>query len=250
MTDSIFKDYFSSASESYRKYRPVYPVQLFDYLATLSRENNIAWDCATGSGQAAIALAKHFNHVIATDASEQQIKNTIPAANIDYRIASAEQSALENNSVDLITVAQALHWFNLNSFFSETRRILKTDGLLAVWSYNLFQIEANIDRTIERLYSNTLSGFWPAERKMVENAYQDIEFPFEVEHNTSFKMTSIWNFDQLIGYLNTWSAVKAYTHEKKLNPVLEFTDELLSMWGSRHDKKQIIWPLTVIIGRA
>ena len=249
MTTKSFKDHFSNHSLDYKKFRPQYPPQLFEFLADQCSQHDLAWDCATGSGQAASELAKHFHKVIATDASKSQLKNNIPQSNIDYRVATAEHSSLKDQSVDLITVAQALHWFDLDNFFTEVRRVLKPNGMFAAWSYNLLHVDNDIDEIISDLYAKTLGSFWPFERKMVENAYKDLDFPFDVQRNTSFEMRAEWDFNQLIGYLNTWSAVKAYIKQSQQNPVSEVSNRILNIWGEKHDKKQIMWPLTVIIGQ-
>ena len=177
MTDD-FKDHFSKQSKFYADCRPTYPEPLFDYLATLVPATARVWDCATGNGQAAQALAGRFAEVIATDASANQIANARPVAGVEYRISAAENSGLSNNSVDLITVAQALHWFDFPAFFAEVERVLRPGGVLAVWGYELFQIDPAMDAVIGDLYSRTLRDYWPPERRLLERGYADIVFPY------------------------------------------------------------------------
>jgi len=161
MTDS-FKDHFSDASNDYRLYRPRYPSELFAYLASISPERKQAWDCATGSGQAALELSGYFSKVIATDASSTQIESARcdDKTAVCFRVASAEKSGIEANSVDLITVAQALHWFDIQAFSKEVNRVLKPGGVLAVWTYNLLQIQPEIDAQVNHLYASILNDFW------------------------------------------------------------------------------------------
>ncbi len=174
----MFKDHFSDQSGDYLRYRPSYPDALFAYLAEISPTRHLAWDCATGSGQAAQGLSAHFEKVIATDASAAQIDSAIPTANVHYRVASAESSGLPDHSVDLVTVAQALHWLDLERFYDEVRRVLKPGGLLAVWSYNLLRTDSAIDAQVDAFYSRTVGPYWPPERRWIENGYRDLPFPF------------------------------------------------------------------------
>jgi ubiquinone/menaquinone biosynthesis C-methylase UbiE len=165
MTDKTFKDHFSSQSGDYRKYRPVYPEALYKFLAEHSLAHDCAWDCATGNGQAAMGLAKHFMRVIATDASRQQLGYAMQENNIEYRCVRAEKTCIEQNSVDLITVAQALHWFDVDAFYQEARRVLKNQGVIAVWSYNLLSISVDIDQIISHLYADILASRAAADRE-------------------------------------------------------------------------------------
>ncbi|TQV86447.1 class I SAM-dependent methyltransferase [Aliikangiella coralliicola] len=244
-----FKNYFSSDSKGYSEFRPGYPDDLFEYLSSISNERNRAWDCATGSGQSATKLIDYFSNVLATDASETQINNAVIRKGIHYEVALAENSSNDNQSVDLITVAQALHWFDLDAFITEVDRVLKYDGVLAVWTYNLLSINQDIDELVNDLYSDILDEFWPPERKMVESGYKNITFPFEEVSPPSFAMRENWNLTQLIGYLNTWSAVKAYEREKKYNPVNLIVNELCEVWGAAESSRQITWPLSVKLWR-
>lgn len=240
-----FKDYFSENSEEYRKFRPTYPAELFSYLASLSNHHQRAWDCATGTGQSARSLSNYFSEIIATDASNTQIKNAIETSRVTYRVATAEKSSIESNSIDLITVAQALHWFNMDAFSKEVNRVLKEGGIIAVWSYNLFSMQENIDGVIENFYGTVLEDFWPKERKIVESGYRNIQLPFKEIEAPIFYMSEEWNLSQLMGYLCTWSAVKNYQKKLGINPVEKIHPELLSLWKKPEKSLHIRWPLNI-----
>ena len=239
-----FKDLFSDDPPHYAEYRPHYPAALFSYLASISKHHFVAWDCATGSGQSAVKLVDYFDQVIATDASQSQLDNAAIKQRITYRKATAENSGIETNTVDLITVSQALHWFNLELFSQEVNRVLKDEGLLAVWTYNLLSIRENIDAAINHLYHTILANCWSAERKIVETGYCDIEFPFDEKITPEFHMTSEWNLIQLTGYLNTWSAVKSYQKKYQSNPVELIYPQLLDAWGDPLNSLTVSWPLS------
>ena len=243
-----FKDHFSGHAAQYAQFRPHYPDSLFDYLAKIAPAPNRAWDCATGNGQAAIGLAKYFREVIATDASEQQIRNAESRPNIRYRVAPAQASELADASIDLVTVAQALHWFAGPAFFREVHRVLQPRGVIVVWAYTLLKIAANIDATVDRFYYETTAPFWPPERKIVEGKYREIEFPFSELKPPSFQLEENWNLDQLIGYLKTWSATQRLIKERGVDPVKGLESELSAKWGQREEVRAVRWPLHLRIG--
>lgn len=239
-----FKDHFSSHAQAYSTYRPSYPQALYEALAGICEGHDLAWDCATGNGQAALGLAAYFNQVIATDASKKQIDSAAGRRNISYRVAGAENSGLERASVDLITVAQALHWFNHEAFFEEARRVLKPGGILAVWTYNLLEVNEEITALIRRLSEEIVGSYWPPERKYVLDNYRTIKFPFEAAELPAFNMTALWSLDELLGYLATWSSVVYYKADKGHDPLDEILPALSRAWGGA-DKKAINWPLTM-----
>ena len=244
-----FKDYFSSQSGNYSAYRPQYPPELFSYLASISRAHDQVWDCATGTGQSAVMLAKHFKRVIATDASREQIDNASLHQNVDYRVASAEHSGIDHNSIDLIAVSQALHWFDIDAFASEANRVLRKNGVLAAWTYNLLSVHPSVDALVSDLYQTTLGPYWPKERLIVEREYRDIQFDFDVLKAPAFVMTARWDLSQLLGYLNTWSATRRYEGAKGVNPVAQISDQLACAWGDHALKRVVSWPLTIKIWR-
>ena len=245
---STYKDHFSGHATSYQKFRPTYPDEMFEYLASLAPRKELAWDCATGNGQAAISLSNHFSQIIATDASEKQIANAIPSSDVKYQVANAEHTQINDSSVDLITVAQALHWCDIAAFYQEAQRVLTSNGVLAVWSYRFLSVSQDLDSAVYYLYKDILDPYWPAERKLVEEGYANVDFPFKSVSVPPFNMTAEWNFSQLLGYLSTWSAVERYKAEKGSDPLLIVKDTLRDMWGDVDIAKQIQWPLSIKVG--
>ena len=244
-----FKDHFSKQASEYTKYRPHYPVALFEYLTGLTKSHERAWDCATGSGQAALGLTPYFRQVIATDASNKQITSAIQHSKINYAVAPAEKTEIESNSVDLIVVAQALHWFNLDKFYSEVERVSKSKGVLAVWCYSLLRISPAIDRLLDKFYTDVVGPFWPQERKLVDDKYQSVLLPFQELHAPHFKMEAKWSLQHLVGYLGTWSSVQRYLDEYDADPVETIAEDLGLAWGRPEDEKRVRWPIHVRVGR-
>jgi ubiquinone/menaquinone biosynthesis C-methylase UbiE len=238
-----FKDHFSANSQEYSEFRPCYPEALFSYLATLSTAHDLAWDCATGSGQAAVGLASYFSRVVATDASAEQIANATEQKGVSYAVAQAQNSGLDANTVDLVTVAQALHWFDIEAFAVEADRVMKQGAVLAVWTYGLLSVHEKFDVLLKYFYSDILGVFWPFERKMVEGGYADIILPFAEIPSVPMQMTEQWSFIDVIGYLNTWSAVRAYEREHGSNPLELVYDDMLKVWGESNGLHITMWPL-------
>jgi len=249
MGNNKFKNHFSDNSEKYSKYRPGYPGALFEFLSSVTPSHDLAWDCATGSGQAALGLVKYFNKVIATDASEQQIENAIQHEKISCKVAPAHKTTIPAESVDLITVAQALHWFEFDRFYKEAKRVLKRNGIIAAWTYNLVTVSPEIDSVIKHFYFNIVGEFWPPERKLVENGYESIAFPFCKLASPSFSMSAKWTKNQLIHYFGTWSAVKNYKKSKGVDPVESIEKELTKLWNNRSSIMEVCWPLSIVIGK-
>jgi SAM-dependent methyltransferase len=245
-----FKDHFSDRATDYAQYRPRYPKALFEYLASLALDRQCAWDCATGNGQAATGLADFFDRVIATDASEKQIESAHRHDRVTYRVARAEQSGLENSIVDLVTVAQALHWLPIDEFFREAQRVLKPGGIVAVWCYNLFEVSPQIDALIEHFYRDVVGPHWNPERRLVETSYCTVTFPFEEIAVPNFEMKADWSLDHLLGYVRTWSASRRFLAARGFDPVTELSDELAILWGDAALAKTIRWPLSARVGRA
>jgi SAM-dependent methyltransferase len=245
-----FKDHFSGHAAEYAQFRPRYPAEMFAYLGSIAPARELAWDCATGNGQAAVELAVHFTCVIATDASAQQIDNAEPNERVEYRVAPAEASGLAAESVDLINVAQALHWFDIPRFFVEVKRVLKPQGLLAVSAYNLLTIDAQIDALVNHLYHVTTAPFWPPERDIVEANYRTIEFPFPELEMPKFEMRAQWNLQQLLGYLQTWSATKKFMAENGYDPVEALAAELQRLWPDENQRREVRWPLLLRLFRS
>lgn len=209
-----------------------------------------AWDCATGSGQAATGLACFFESVIATDASEKQIANAEQSERIEYRVAAADQSELEARSVSLVTVAQALHWFEVDPFYTEVKRVLKPGGVLAIWCYNLLNISPAIDALVEDFYRNIVGPYWDLARHLVETGYRTVPFPFAEVETPKFQMEANWSLDHLLGYLRTWSATKGFVAARGFDPVARLADQLTPLWGKAADRKTVRWPLSMRAGRS
>lgn len=241
------KDNFSIQANLYAKYRPDYPTQLFDFIIGHVNEKKTAWDCATGSGQTAKELAKYFEKVFATDISQQQIDNAYQLNNILYSVQPAEQTTFEDNSFDLITVSQALHWLQFDRFYAEVKRVAKPGALLATWMYGLLQISPAIDKLINEHHYKTLEKYWDYERKYVDENYTTIPFPFEEIKCPLFQICYKWTIEELEGYLNTWSALQKFIAEKRSNPVDELIKKIKAQWIA--EKMQIIFPVYMRMGK-
>ena len=242
------KDNFSKQANIYAKYRPTYPQELFDFILGKIENKNTAWDCGTGNGQTAKELAKYIGKVFATDTSEKQIQNAEKKENIFYSIQPAEQTNFENDYFDLVTVSQALHWFDVNKFYPEVKRVVKPDGWIAVWTYSLASISPEIDNLINiKHYKKTLGSFWDYERKYVDDNYATLPFPFREIKTPVFKMPFEWTLDELKGYLNTWSALQKFIAKHNYNPVDELTEEMKPFW--RQEKMKIVFPVYMRMGQ-
>jgi SAM-dependent methyltransferase len=242
-----FKDHFSRQAADYAKFRPHYPQELFDYLGSIAPGRQLAWDCGTGNGQAAVGLATLFDRVIATDASEKQIASAQLHKKVEYRAATAENNGLRSKTIDLIMVAQALHWFDLDRFYQEARRVLKPDGVLSASAYNLLKIKPAIDDIVNRYYHEVVGPFWPPERILVER-FDELSFPFDEIDVPKFEMTAHWNLDDLLGYLRTWSSTQRFIAAKDADPLQEISDELGGAWGTPERTRNVSWPLTLRVG--
>ncbi len=242
------KDYFSTHSGDYVKFRPTYPAALFDFLKPLVPSRQAAWDCGTGNGQVAIELAKFFERVYATDISRAQLEKAFQAANIEYSVQPAEQTNFPDRSFDLIIVAQAVHWFNFDKFYREVRRTAKEDAVLCLIGYGRIEISPRIDPVISDFYTNKLRNYWDEERKYIDEGYQTIPFPFEEIPAPQFEMEQRWSFEHLIGYLNTWSVVKHFIKRNQCNPIDALEVELKKHWEDG-TLKAVKFPVLLRIGR-
>ncbi|QKT04744.1 class I SAM-dependent methyltransferase [Ectothiorhodospiraceae bacterium 2226] len=247
---SEFPDHFSARAGAYAAFRPRYPDALFAFLAQTCRARTLAWDCATGNGQAAVGLAAHFPRVLATDASAAQIAQAQAHPRIAYRVARAEASGLADASVDLLTVAQALHWFDLPAFYAEARRVLKPHGVIAVWTYGAFRFESRaLDALMQDFYANTLGPYWPPARVHVETGYRRLAFPFEEFGAPAFTLDARLTREALLGYLGTWSAVGRFKAQRGWDPVEELATQLDAVWGEAVEHS-VRWPLKLRVGWA
>lgn len=244
-----FKDHFSGHASDYTRYRPGYPRALFAWLARQAPGHELAWDCATGNGQAAMGLAEFFDTVVATDASAAQIAAAQPHVRVRYEVAPAEHAPLPAHRADLITVGQALHWFDFPAFYAEVARLLKPGGVLAAWSYGLMQVSPSIDAVVWRLYEPITGAYWPPERRYVEEQYRTVPFPLDEIDTPSFAMEAQWTLEQMLGYLGTWSAVQRYRKECGDDPLRMIADELAAVWGNADVVRRVVWPLYMRAGR-
>ena len=248
---STFHDHFSGFAGRYAEFRPTYPAALFDYLATLAPRDALVWDCAAGNGQATVAIAERFERVIATDASREQIASATPHRRIEYRMALAENSGLADASIGLITVAQALHWFDFDRFYAEVCRVLRAGGVLAVWCYGINQVEGDdVNHLIQDYYFNVVGPYWPPERKLLEEGYRTISFPFAEITPPAFCMEAQWTLDQLLGYFSTWSATNRYIKANGRNPLEPLSAALSHVWGGPATPRRVTWPLAMRVGSA
>jgi ubiquinone/menaquinone biosynthesis C-methylase UbiE len=242
-----FKDYFSKQAGEYSKYRPSYPEELFTYLSSLAKEHKRSWDCATGNGQAALGHVPFFDEIIATDASESQIKHAKHHSKIIYKVATAEDSGLETASIDLITVATAIHWINTDLFYPEAKRIMKREGVIAVWTYPDSNINEKIDHIIHAYLKDIIGMYWPKEIEKVWNFEESIDFPFEKIESPDFSINAAWTMKDYMNYLYTWSATQNYISETGENPLKLIYDDLLKAWGN--ERQTVTWKLKMKVGR-
>jgi ubiquinone/menaquinone biosynthesis C-methylase UbiE len=242
------KDNFSRQSDLYSKYRPTYPQELYDFILRHIDKKKTAWDCGTGNGQAARELAKHFEKVFATDISQKQIDNAQKAANIFYSVQPAERTNFSDNIFDLITVSQALHWFQFDKFYAEVKRVAKPEAWIAVWMYGLLSISPEIDELIGiQFYKNTLGAYWDYERKYVDDNYTTIPFPFLEIKAPLFNIHFEWTLEELQGYFNTWSALQKFIETNHVNPVDELMKKIRTI--AKDEKMKIVFPVHLRMGR-
>lgn len=252
---SSFKDHFSSASDRYAAYRPVYPAALFAWLAGLcpgpgtNAERGIAWDCATGSGQAALGLVPHFRQVVATDASAEQIRHAAPHPRIDYRVAPAEACGLADHSVDLVTVAQAAHWFDLDRFYAEARRVLRADGVLAAWTYHVGHVAPPFDALFGHFYRDVLASYFAPGARLVDDRYEGVTLPGAPIEFPSFEVSAAWDLDRMLAFISSWSGTLAYREARGADPVALIAPDLERLWGPRDRVRAVRWPLYVRVSR-
>lgn len=242
-------DHFTPVAGQYATFRPAYPDELFDWLAGIAPQRELAWDCGAGSGQASVALASRFAQVWGTDLSAAQLAAAPVRNNIAYRVAPAEKSGLPEHAADLVTVAQALHWFDLPKFYAEVRRVLKPHGVIAVWGYNHLRLgHPQIQEIVDEFYAHTIGAYWPPERVHVENAYRDLAFPFARIPAPQFALHKDWSLEHLLGYLRSWSAVGRFQAVHGLDPVDSIATELSAHWPAE-EIHRIEWPLFLQVGR-
>lgn len=240
-------NYFYSAGDDYARFRPGYQPALGAWLSSCCGTHSLALDVATGSGQAACIVAPHFDRVLACDASLAQIVAATAPAHVAFAIARAESLPVPDAVVDLLTVAQAMHWFDQQAFHAEVRRVLRPGGVIAAWTYNLLEVDPAVDALVHGLYRDVLRDDWPAERRHVENGYADLPFPYVRMAAPAFVMQAQWDARQLLGYLQTWSAVRRYRARTGSDPVAVVAAALRESFGG--GTRTVRWPLALHVGR-
>lgn len=238
---AAIRDHFSGHAAQYATARPGYPAALYDWIATRAPAQRLAWDCGTGNGQAAIGLARHFARVVATDASAAQIASAVARAHVEYRVAPAGNSGLPSAGADAVTVAQALHWFPLEAFYAEVRRVLRPQGLLVVWCYGVPSIAPALNALTQEFYRDVVGPYWPAERKFVEDGYRSLAFPFEPIAVPAFEMRQRWTLVRYLAYLRSWSATQRFIAARGFDPVDELATRLGTLWKT--GARWVRWPL-------
>lgn len=240
------KDNFSAQASDYARFRPHYPAEMIQYIMSNVTQHHTALDVATGNGQVAVALSPYFKEVYAVDISEKQLSNATQLYNVHYKVASAEDLGFKDSAFDLITVAQAIHWFDFNTFYKEVNRLLNSNGVFVVLGYGLFSAGLEADKVLHHLYREILGSYWDEERKYLDENYRTIPFPFKEITTQKFENRFNWNVEQLLGYLNTWSAVQHYINKNGRNPVDLVKMELQDIWGT--GEKEVVFPLLLRIG--
>jgi SAM-dependent methyltransferase len=241
---------FSTVAREYANFRPGYPSGLFAWLARISPSREAVWDCGCGSGQASLALAEHFQVVHATDVAPEQIAAAKPHPRVRYSVAPAEHSGLPARSVDLVTVAQALHWFDVTAFYAQAKRVARPGALLAVWNYPRPQfVDAELDRRFFTFYSQVVGPYWPPERRHIEAGYKTLPFPFDELDAPQFGLELDWNLDQVAGYVSSWSATARYKQALGTDPVPLLRESIAAAWPAGGASVPIRMPIGLRVGR-
>ncbi len=249
MAQGDFKDHFSGVAFAYAAHRPTYPAEIVDYLAEQASRRDLAWDAGCGSGQLSTLLARRFARVIATDPSAEQLAQARPHPGVDYRQSSAEASGLDAASVDLAVAAQAAHWFDLPRYYAEVRRVVRPGGLVALLAYGVVHVDRDLTSIVDRFYWQTLAGYWPQERRIVEEGYRSLPFPFSELETPAFRMTATWSLQELLGYVRTWSAVQAIERARGREPYAGFARAVSETWGDPGQRRDVRWDLAVRLGK-
>ena len=243
-----FRDHFSGHADSYVAHRPEYPRELFQYLGSITSDHRLAWDCGTGNGQAAKSLSEYFERVIATDASLEQLSQAKRYGRVSYLANLAEQPSLQTTSVDLITVAVAVHWFEFEQFYNEVRRVMRPEVILAVWAYDLPKINAEVDQIINRIYQD-LSPYFPEGFQYIDSQYRTLPFPFEELTPPAISMHTTWTLRQLTGFIDSWSGTQKYLGAEQTHPLERYWHDLRDAWGDPAQQQSLTWSLNLRVGK-
>ncbi len=240
---------FSQNSDQYARSRPQYPPELFAYLSSLCPGHTAVWDCATGNGQAAVSLAEYFARIEATDISAEQLQHGLPHPRVRYSLSPAEHTTFSDATFDLVTVATAFHWFDQPAFFREVERVLKPNGILAIWSYSFFTIDPAIDRLIKTEFFDPIDRYWAAGNRQMFTGYRDVTLPFDELATPEFSMSIQWTLIQLLGFLETWSAVKRFTQAHGEDPIAKLLPGLEPLWGAPAAARTVRMPIFLRVGK-
>ena len=241
--------HFAEGAAAYAAHRPTYPAELVDFLAGVAPRRDAAWDAGCGSGQLAVGLAERFARVYATDASAEQLAHAVPHPAVAYRAAAAEASGLPDGAVDLAVAAQAAHWFDLQAYYAEVRRVTRPGGIVALATYALMRVHADVDVVIDRFYSKVLGPYWSPERRHVDSGYRSLPFPFDEVRAPALEMRASWTLADALGYVETWSAVRALGRARGRPPIDAFRADLARAWGEPALARPIRWTLSLRVGR-
>jgi SAM-dependent methyltransferase len=248
MLPVLTRDLFSAHAADYAQFRPQYPPAFVKYISRLVRYRGVVWDCGCGNGQLSLGLAEHFQLVLASDISAEQVAQAPGHKGILYSVQPAEQTDFPDEFFDMVVVAQAIHWFNHEAFYREAHRVMGSNAVMVAIGYGLMRICPEVDAVLDHFYQNITGPYWEPERIYIDEAYQNLPFPFEPIHVPSFEMPCAWSFGQMMGFLNTWSAVKEYEKEKGINPLSLVADYFEKAWGGE-ERRKVVFPLFVRAGR-
>lgn len=240
---------FSPLAAQYARSRPTYPSELFSFLASLVERRHLAWDCATGNGQAARSLAADFEHVVATDLSLEQVRRAEPHNRIDYVVARSEQSALANAEADLVTVASAVHWFELESFYAEVKRVVRPGGIVAAWTYHVGHVDPPFDRVFKSFYEDVVGPYFAPGARLVDKRYETIRLPGEEVTAPDFKVSALWNVEHILEFARSWSGTQSYMEARGADPVPMLEAELRAAWGDPLQVRTLRWPVYLRVAR-
>lgn len=242
------KNWFDQGGQNYAQYRPEYPAQLAELLAGLAPDMDLAVDVGCGTGQFTALLAPRFKQVLGIDPSQSQIDHATPVANVAYLCAPAERLPVDNYSASLITAAQAAHWFRLPAFYDEVRRIAKPGALLALITYGVLTLEPALNERFQQFYTHEIGPYWPPERALVDTGYATLLFPFNELQAPTLHIQHEWTLPQFLGYVSTWSAIRAAQEHLGDAILNNFSMDLAKAWGDPSTTRPVRWPIHLRIG--
>lgn len=247
--DHGVRNWFHQGGSAYARFRPEYPPALVQFLASKSPGRAFAADIGCGSGQLTVQLAEHFGQVAGIDSSIMQITHANTHPRVKYACAPAEQLPLASHSTQLVTAAQAVHWFDLPRFYEEVRRIAAPQALLALISYGVLQLNDELNPLFTNFYQHKIGPYWPAERRQVDSGYTGLFFPFSEEQPAEFSIHKKWNLHELLGYISTWSAVRHASMAGQHDILQNFASKLAKLWGDPTSSHDMRWPVRIRLGR-